>query len=196
MLELTARSNQKLLVTDRQLEILMGCLLGDGYIHPRGQIQIAQSSKYLPYVNWKYKELKSLAYGFPTKVDRFDPRYGKTYSQSRFWLRQFFRPWRKTFYPNGKKIFPKEFAKYITPLSLAVWYMDDGNYSEGRNVKIAADGFDCESRENLKSLLFDRFSIESTLQKSGKIRISSNSLTRFFDLVKPFINSCMRYKVP
>ena len=74
--------------------------------------------------------------------------------------------------------------------------MDDGNYSEGRNVKIAADGFDYENREYLKSLLFDRFSINSTLQKSGKIRISSSSLDRFFNLVSPFIHSSMKYKVP
>ena len=51
MLELITRSNQKLLITDRQLEILMGCLLGDGYIHPRGQIQIAQGSKQSLYLN-------------------------------------------------------------------------------------------------------------------------------------------------
>jgi hypothetical protein len=137
-----------------------------------------------------------LAYGNPTRVERFDSRYGKTYSQSRFWLRQYFRSWRDKFYPCGKKIFPREFAKYVTSLSLAVWYMDDGNYSEGRNVKIAADGFDYENREYLKSLLFDRFSINSTLQKSGKIRISSSSLDRFFNLVSPFIHSSMKYKVP
>lgn len=196
MLVLSARSNQKLIISDHQLEILVGCLLGDGYIHPRGQIQIAQSSKYLPYLLWKYKELKNLAYGLPTEVSRFDSRYGKIYSQSRFWLRQYFRPWRKIFYPNGKKIFPGEFIKYISPLSLAVWYMDDGNYSEGRNVKIATDGFDCKSRNDLKKLLLNRFSIKSTLHKSGKLRISSKSLPRFFKLVRPFIQASMKYKVP
>ena len=196
MLELTTRKYQKLVITSNQLQILVGCLLGDGYIHPRGQIQIAQSFKQLQYVLWKYEKLKNLAYGTPSKVDRFDKRYGKVYSQSRFWLRQFFRPWRKIFYPKNKKIFPEEFEKYVSALSLAVWYMDDGNYSEGRNVKIATDGFDLRSREKLRSLLLRKFSIESTLHKNGKLRISNNSLSRFFDLVKPFIHSSMKYKVP
>lgn len=129
MLELTARKNLKLRITDRQLEILVGCLLGDAYIYPRGRIQIAQSSKHHSYVGWKYRELKNLAYGPPTEVERFDQRYAKVYSQTRFWLRQYFRPWRKLFYPRGKKIFPEDFEKYFSPLSLAVWYMDDGNYS-------------------------------------------------------------------
>ena len=170
--------------------------MGDGYIYPKGKIQIAQSSKQLPYLLWKYEELKSLSYGYPTKVERYDNRSGKIYSQNRFWLRQYFRSWRDIFYPKGKKIFPKEFGKYISALSLAVWYMDDGNYSEGRNVKIATDGFDLESRSNLKDLLFEKFSLESTLHKSGKLRISNKSLNRFFDLITPFIHSSMSYKIP
>lgn len=195
MLELKARRNQKLSISDRQLEIIVGCLLGDGYIHPRGQIQIAHSSKQFPYVMWKYKELGSLAYGLPTIVERYDRRYGKKYSQTRFWLRQFFRSWRNLFYPRGNKIFPREFEKYLTALSLAVWFMDDGNYSESRNVKIATDGFDFETRKRLRLLLLRKFFLESTLHKNGKLRISSNSLPRFFKLVKPYIHSSMRYKV-
>ena len=196
MLELTARANQKLRITKRQLEILVGCLLGDGYIHPRGQIQIAQSSKQLPYLLWKYGELESLAYGLPSKVQRFDQRYRKIYSQHRFWLRQFFRSWRDIFYPKGKKIFPVKFAKYLTSLSLAVWYMDDGNFSEGRNVKIATDGFDWNSREELKNILLSKFSLKSTLHKNGKLRISNESLERFFEIIKPHIHSSMEYKIP
>lgn len=196
MLELIARKNQKLIITKHQLEILIGCLLGDAYIHPRGQIQIAQSSKQSTYVMWKYKELKSLSYGLPTKIERYDQRYGKNYSQTRFWLRQYFRPWRNIFYPKDKKIFPISFSKYITALSLAVWYMDDGNYSEGRNVKIATDGFDFESKSNLKFMLKSKFEIESTLHNNGKLRIRYKSLKRFFSIIKPYIHSSMRYKIP
>lgn len=195
-LELTARKNQILCITHRQLEILLGSLLGDAYIHPRGQIQIAHSKKQRRYVVWKYSELESLAYGQPTEAKHFDPRYKKHYYQSRFWLRQFFRPWRKIFYPDGKKVFPTEFAEKLTPLSLAVWYMDDGNYSEGRNVKIATDGFDLKSREDIQDMLSNKFNIKSTLHKNGKLRISNSSLSEFFNLVAPFVHSSMQYKIP
>jgi hypothetical protein len=30
------------------------------------------------------------------------------------------------FYKNGKKVVSLEIAKYLTPLALAVWLMDDG----------------------------------------------------------------------
>lgn len=195
MLEFTARRNQVLKVSNRQANIIVGCLLGDGYISPRGQVQIAHSEKQSDYVDWKYSELKSLAYGFPTRVKRFDPRYKKEYVQTRFWLRQFFRPWREIFYPKGEKIFPLEICHIFNELSLAVWYMDDGNLYKGRHVKIATDAFDSSSKINLQNFLFNRFHLESTIHASGKMRISSRSLSRFFDLIRPHIHSSMAYKV-
>ena len=171
-------------------------LLGDGYIHPRGQIQIHHTIKQLPYLNWKYEELKSLAYGPPTRVERFDPRYQKIYRGSRFWLRQYFRPLRKIFYPSGVKIFPEEIIKYFNDLALAVWYMDDGNLYRKRHLKIATDSFNNESRKRLQNFLKKKFELSTTLQKSGKLRVSSKSLNNFFKIVKPHIHSSMRYKTP
>jgi hypothetical protein len=196
MLEFTARKNQILKVSSRQANILVGCLLGDGYISPRGQIQIAHSEKQFAYVNWKYYELKSLAYGLPTKVSRFDPRYKKEYVQTRFWLRQYFRTWRKIFYPNGQKVFPTEITSLFNELSLTVWYMDDGNLYKGRHLKIATDGFDFSNRKKLQAFLLERFNLKSKIHANGKMRISSKSLNKFFEIVEPHIHSSMLYKVP
>jgi len=195
MLEFTTRVNQKLRVTNYQMEVLMGCLLGDAYIHKLGKIQIEHSVKQLPYINWKYKQLKNLSYGKPKIVSRFDNRYKKSYQSSRFWTRQYFRSLRDKFYPEGKKIFPEEFSKYFTPLSLAVWYMDDGNLYKGLNVKFAADGFDKKSRILLRNLLFNKFGLKSEINESGKIRLSNKSVKRFIDIVKPHIHPDMIYKI-
>lgn len=196
MLEFFARTNLRLKVTQRQMEIIVGCLLGDGYIHPRGQIQLEQSINQFPYLNWKYDELRSIAYGPPTKVKRFDRRSGKKYFSVRFWLRQYFRPLRKIFYPEGRKIFPEQVIKYFTNLSLAIWYLDDGNLYGRKHVKIACEGFDFETRKLLQNLLLTKFGLKSTVQQSGKLRISTESLPRFFKLIKPHIYSSMNYKVP
>lgn len=196
MIELIARKNLKLVVSKRQFDILVGCLMGDGYIHPRGQIQIAHSTKQVKYLNWKYKELRSLSYGSPTIVSRFDTRYKKSYSVARFWLRQFFSSWRKDFYQNGKKIIPINYLNKVSELSLAVWYMDDGNFSENRSVRISTDGFDLPEVLKIQDFLMSKFGIQSTLQKSGKLRISSNSLDKFFSLITPFVHSSMKYKIP
>ena len=196
MLEFKARTNLKLKVTNHQMEIIYGTLLGDGYVHPRGQIQLEHTIDQLQYINWKYDELKSLAYSPPKQIRRFDKRFNKTYIGARFWLRQYFRPLRKLFYPKGTKIVPKEISKYFTKLCIAVWYMDDGNFSEGRNLKIATDSFDSESKKILQSLLLTKFGVKSTIQASGKLRIASNSLDKFFSIVTPNIHSSMLYKIP
>ena len=195
MLEFTARTNLKLKVSIHQMEIILGCLLGDAYITKSGKIQFEQSIKQLPYLMWKYKKLSNLAYGEPTFTRRFDKRYGKEYRSARFWLRQYFRPLREEFYPEGNKIFPINYQKYFTKLALAVWYMDDGNIYKSRNIKISADCFDSTSREVLKNLLLTKFGIESTIQNSGKIRISAKSVNRFLKIVKPYIHSSMTYKL-
>lgn len=196
MLEFTARKHQVLRVTSRQAEILFGALLGDAYITPRGQIQIAHSIKQTDYVKWKYYELKSLAYGPPTQSKRFDSRYDRNYIQVRFWLRQFFRPWRKLFYPDGYKVFPVELSHLFTELALAVWYMDDGNLYNEKHLKIATDEFDEKCRRSLQNILFTKFGLKSTIHASGKLRISAVSLPKFFQLVRPYVHSSMIYKIP
>jgi hypothetical protein len=61
-LVLRARKRLSLELTQRQKEILIGCILGDAYISPLGKIRIEQSTKQREYVDWKYQELRSLCY--------------------------------------------------------------------------------------------------------------------------------------
>ena len=126
----TARKNLKLEVSNRQVEILIGCLLGDAYLTKLGKIQIEQSDKQREYLYWKHSELASISYSQIKEVTRFEKRDDRVTKSFRFWTRQYFREWREKFYQKDRKIFPKELAKWITPLAVAVWYMDDGSYQK------------------------------------------------------------------
>ena len=117
---LTARKNLKLDVSDRQVEILIGCLLGDAYLTKLGKIQIEQSDKQKEYIDWKYQELVSISYGPPKEVVRFEKADNRVTKSSRFWTRQYFRSWRDKFYRNNRKIFPNDLAEWISPLSIAI----------------------------------------------------------------------------
>src|SRR3989344_6422190 len=95
----TARKNLRLDVSDRQVEILVGCLLGDAYLTKLGKIQIEQSDKQKEYVEWKYQELASISYPNPPKeVIRYEKRDTRITKSFRFWTRQYFRTWRDKFY--------------------------------------------------------------------------------------------------
>jgi len=133
-------------LSDRQMAILTGSLLGDGYIHPLGKICFEQSKLQKSYLLWKYTELSNFAYPKIAKVVRHDKRNNRYNNSYRFFLRQFFRSWRKIWYPNDIKTIPDNIDQWFTPLSLAVWYMDDGHLFKGKMPLIASE---CFTREDL-----------------------------------------------
>ena len=190
---LRARKNLKLALSERQRDILIGCILGDAYISPKGKIRIEQSTKQSDYLWWKYKELHSLAYpSLPREVKRVHKPTDRIYSSEFFDLRQYFRPWRSIFYQE-KKIFPKELS--IGSLSLAVWYMDDGCWT-GKKSVIAIEGFDDKSIERIQQMFLDRFEIETVVGKNRKLVIRKNSHEIFYGLISSYIIPSMKYKIP
>ena len=192
MQELHRRKNQILVVTSHQEEILIGSLLGDAYITARGQIQFEQSIHQKEYLFWKHQELSSISYKNISKVTRFDKRYKKENISYRFWTRQYFISWREKFYLKNKKIIPKDIQ--LTPLSLAIWYMDDGCFSNNKCI-IATDGFSKDDICFLQNLLLEKFNIKSSVKNESKIMVKKESLNTFFSIIRPHIILFMRYKI-
>jgi len=190
----TARKNQTLALTSRQEELVLGAILGDAYIHPKGKIQIEHSQNQKEYVFWKYKELSTAAYGCPSRIARFNRKSNKTYNSYRFWLRQYFRCWRELFYPHGKKIVPPYPTLNLSPLSLAVWYMDDGNI-ENRYIRLAVDCFDPNSCDQAQMYLRELFGLKSRLINGPKLVLSGSEADKFLHLVEPYIIPSMQYKL-
>lgn len=191
---LRARRNLTLALTNRQRKILIGCVLGDAHIKPLGKIVIEQSTKQKDYLWWKYNELKNISYpAMPKEVIRKDLKRNKEYRSFVFYLKQYFRPWRSIFYQGNKKIFP--YGINLTPLSLAVWYMDDGSFSDGRAI-ISTEGFDEGSRKNIQKILYDEFNLEIIIPSDKKLLIKSNTRDKFYNLIKHYIVPSMNYKLP
>ena len=191
---LRARKNLSLALTETQKNILIGCILGDGHIQPKGKVIIEQSAKQKEYLMWKYAELKNLAYSaMPREIVRKDKRNSKEYHSFVFYLRQYFRPWREIFYSGNKKIFPEKL--YLSPQSLAVWYMDDGSWSDKRCI-ISTESFGEASRKVIQNSLYEQFSLETVIRSNKKLLVRQNSVNKFCELVSPYIIPSMKYKVP
>lgn len=190
-----ARKRQTLWVQPRQLEILKGSILGDAFVAPLGKIQIEHSTKQLEYLMWKYQALASITYGsMPVRVPRYNRLVKKHYESIRFWTRQFFRPLRSQFYDNKRKIFPSDLK--LTPLMMAVWYMDDGHYEvKKKRCILATDQFDQESMARIQSALWKEFSIETILWKSGKLAFPQRSAQQLFLVIRSYIVPTMSYKI-
>lgn len=187
----TARKNLQLVLSERQREVLIGTILGDGYIYPQGKIQIEQSEKQRDYLCWKYDELRSLVYSPPQFVSRYDRRTGKTYQSHRFWIRQYFRPWREEFYQDKQKVFP--YGIVLTPLILAVWYMEDRSYRDYM-CTLSTESYNKESLIRIQEALYKHLSINTFIRVNGKLAVEAKDHKRFFAIMRDFIHPTMHYK--
>jgi hypothetical protein len=192
---LHVRKHLSYVLTDRQTEILIGSLLGDAYIHPLGKICFEQAECQLEYLSWKYREMQNLAYPKIALVTRFDHRKGTITKSNRFFLRQIFQSWRYVWYHSGCKHLPDHLEQWLTPLALAVWYMDDGHLDKGLAPLFACESFSLDETKLLAKILKCKYHFVVYVNKNKRIRFSRQSTKQFIWLVEPYILPCLRYKV-
>lgn len=125
-------------LTEKDKSILIGLLLGDGYIDEKGRIQIEHGEKQKEYCIYKAKLLHSVCGGKDIKVheytrNRSTLKDGKQFKESTFITYSFkkqsqsFIPIRQLLYDvNRKKYISEEILPYLTPEVIALWWMDDG----------------------------------------------------------------------
>ena len=187
--------------------IIVGSLLGDGWL--RGISPTEKSAFYakcndksIGYLKWLQKELGELK-PYPLKnIER--------YSQHFFYtpLRADIGKLRKLFYPDeGKKIVPPSIKELLTdPVSLAVWYQDDGTLDfrskYHRNALFATHCFSFEDCNLLKETLQENFGIKVSVckcQMRGKmyyrLYVFSESMKSFVETIRPYIHKNYAYKI-
>ncbi len=113
----------KLVISDRQSDIIVGSILGDGHLEFTGsccRLKIEHSYKQKDYVDWKYQELKNLI----LKVPQLKTRQ----MQCSYWFCTMSLPQLMCFYNvfQNRRI-PADIYNYLKPLALAIWFMDDGS---------------------------------------------------------------------
>lgn len=189
-------------LTDQQHQLLIGGLLGDGSMGATGpgtaRYQEGHSLEQLGYLEWKQKILGPyISSSFDTRKVGFDGRefFGRTFVTKGC---QALRPYYDSFYPppHRKRVFPRSLFRDITPLVLAVWYMDDGRIS-GFHPEISF-GLDAKSlKRAIKALrrLGLKPGLRGDLGSDMMISFPGQS-DAFFSLVAPHMPPCMGYKLP
>ena len=178
--------------SERQQSIVVGSLLGDGYLAKttrgyafRVNHGIAQSD----YVDWKYRELETFTNSAPQRSNRC--YYFRTISHS------YFDRLHAIFYKNGKKQLPRNIDELINPLTLSVWIMDDGA-KDGRQLRINSQSFSYVENEEIIRVLKAKLGISATLNRDKdrfRLRVRANSMSIVRNIVAPHIISSMQYKL-
>jgi recombination protein RecA len=113
-------------------------------------------------------------------------------------------------YIDGKKVFSEDYLKQLTPLSLAIWYMDDASFSlrakglqartrEGSGrVDICVEAMEPTTRRRLAAYLTDTWGIVPKLiDRTGKavFVFSKDETAKLHALIAPFVHPSMDYKL-
>ncbi|KKU09443.1 MAG: LAGLIDADG homing endonuclease [Parcubacteria group bacterium GW2011_GWF1_45_5] len=197
----------KIVLNEEQKSIIVGLMLGDGCFETQNggrtyRLKIEQTLKHKEYVDWLYAKLRNLVLAEPLPREKrignkiYDNYGFQTVScgNFRFYAQQFYDQ------ESRKKKIPKIISKLLTPLALAVWFMDDGQIKSNRHraLLINSQCFGKEDLELLRGALNNKFGIETGLkrEKTGfRIYLLSATIQKFLDAINPFILSSMKYKL-
>ena len=210
---------KNLKLTLLQKKILAGILLGDAHLSTQNngktyRLHVYQSEKHKEYVFHLYEIFEEWCLSKPQIIQRtyksgvYKGKKAtmisfKTISSGsfRFYAHSFIN----TFFTgkNGKltKKLPKLIHRWLNPISLAYWYMDDGGIKDkkSKGVYFHTQGFSFNEVNLLCEILQWKFNlIAKPVKKKEKyiIYISSKSYTVLKNLIYPYLLKEMLYKFP
>ena len=184
-------------LTKLERSIIIGSILGDGYVRimpgrSDAFLEINHSIKAKDYVDYKFNKLKRICESAPKERATNEDRHAY-----RFFTKQHkdLTTLYGLFYKNKRKIIPKNLK--LDPMSIAIWYMDDGSKSRDSDVYLNTQQFSLLDQKKLLNCL-RKFGINARLNKDKKyyrIRILKESIKNFMSIVAPHMAPSMKYKL-
>jgi hypothetical protein len=202
-------------ISNEANQIILGGILGDGSInrvHKNPRIHFSHSTIQKEYIFWKYEILKEeqLVVSPPKVImsgnnQRFPQWRFQTKTSTKL---QYFE---QLFYKNGKKVVQRKILNMLTPLGLAVWYMDDGNLIihkykkldgstgiKSREIAINTQCFSYKEHEIIQKYFLKVWKIDTKIYKNkGSYRLVMNATNAkiFISLIEPYVIPSMQYKI-
>ncbi len=178
--------------------LVLGMALGDGNLRfsndsptsPAAHLRMEHSHGQSAYCEWKGLMFK----GILNKSERTKRNNWLVETKALTEVKLI----RDLLYVAGKKVFSDAIAEMLTPLEVALWYMDDGTLSKrkkwgGDRSQLCIAGWDTESRERIRMFFIDR-GMECALY-GGNLVFSVEGTLWFQEAICKFIPSCMQYKL-
>ncbi|OGY99038.1 MAG: hypothetical protein A2945_02770 [Candidatus Liptonbacteria bacterium RIFCSPLOWO2_01_FULL_52_25] len=182
-----------------QREALVGSILGDGCLVANSwkknyRLKMDHCDFQRRYLLWKYEIFKNFTLSPPRKREQTNAWSFRTISHP------VLTQYRNLFYPNGKKVVPESINELLTaPISIAVWYMDDGALNWRKDALLLnTQSFTYEENERLRQCLKDNFGIEVTIMRNKKywvLYIRKQYAPVFMRLVKRHVTDLMSEKL-
>ena len=194
-----------------QLQLILGSVMGDGCLSPdtRGRsgvrFRMGHGAKQAAYLDWKVEMLGNIP------CSRSANATGAVFADVHP-LPELAELRSAVYFGDGKKHLTWDYLKAVTPLALAIWYMDDGCFTlrskgvqertrggTGR-IDICVEAMSPGSRERLVQYLRDTRGLDVKLtergaQRKNVLRFTTASTEKFQRLVAPYVHPSMAYKL-
>lgn len=184
-------------------QILLGTLLGDASIGKLIGKRKTYSIRWEHCLNQKqyaiWKANNSLNNYSIYERSRMDTRTNKIYdSITCYSIKDNYEYYRDLFYNNNIKIINYKILSLLSPLAIAVWFMDDGNlYYNGNNCHLTL-AVNCFTEKEIKIIIQyfkNTWDINFKMNKSKSIRLTSVYETiKFEKLFMEYYHESMIYK--
>jgi len=196
-------------LSDLQWQVILGGLMGDGALSPSrsghgARFRWGHGAAQAEYSDWKASLFANLS------VSRTTNAKGAVFHDVQPLAE--LADLRRAVYVDGAKVLSHDYLKQLTPLSLAVWYMDDGSFSmrakglqertrdgSGRS-EICVEAMEPTTRQRLVDHLADTWGIRATLSLRGArqqavLTFAKDETAKLHALIAPFVHPSMQYKL-
>jgi len=187
---------KSLKLTQRQRDILVGLLLGDGHLETQNggrtyRLKVEHSLEQTDYVNWLFSEfVEWIVAKKPYHKERANGQKSIGFTTCSHGALRFYA---HQFYSKEQKQIPKSIKKLLNPISVAVWFMDDGSRKSNRHSAyiIHTLGFSKQDLEVLQRAIEEKFLIATTLhrqkEKYWRLYIPSESAALFTKIIAEYV---------
>ena len=202
---------EKQSLSEQQTQVILGALMGDGNLSPNRRersgtrFRMGHGAKQAAYLDWKVSLLGNVGHS------RTENAKGAVFADFTP-LPELSELHDTVYFGDGKKHLTWEYLKRLTPLALAVWYMDDGGFTvrskgvqertaggTGR-IEIVVEAMSLGSRDRLVHYLRDTYKLDVALVTKGTRQISALRFTtaateKFQKIIAPYVHPSMEYKL-
>lgn len=205
--------------TEIDKAILIGLLLGDGYINDKGRIEIEHRIQQKEYCIFKAKLLHSVCGGKNINVHEYErihstKKDGKKWKSKTFITVSFkrqsqhFIPFRTLLYKNKRKTITQEALNLLSPLSIALWWMDDGHLVQRNDNPdlyelMLYTYLSKEENELIQKYFLEKYNMKWNVIPTNKenqyiLKCGQTEGRKFLDIIREIIRTkvpSMQYKV-
>ena len=196
------------------ISVIIGSVLGDSHLERRKngmgtRIIFEQCNKNIEYIMWFHKFFSEKGYCTTNtpKLKTIIKNNNKVFYHYRMssytftsfnWIHDIFY---KKVDNKYIKIVPLNLEIYLTPIALAIWFMDGGSKTYN-TVIIATNNFNYSECLFICKVLIKKYNLDIVVKQSGKnkgyilsIKTNTNNFKNFVYIIKPYVIPSMYYKL-